>query len=179
MQGKKFHQLPHTHLQPEFLADQLGSFPADPGDLRQPDRLPLHDSQSLVTETVHDPGSHFRSDALDDPAGQVCQDLHTGLGQQTFQKFSLKLTAVAGMIAPSARDHQTLTHGRHRNGANHGHALTAAHRQPQYRITVFIILIYHRADGALNDLKFFRQIDPAPFSVFCTVETVKPSFCSR
>ena len=154
VQGKKLHDLPHSHLKPEFLSNGPGLFPGNPGDLRQPFRLPLHHRQSLISKMLHDPRRHPGADALDGPAGQVIQNFHGGLGHEPLQKFRLKLTAVAGMVAPLARDHQPLAHGRQRNGAHHRHRLTAAHIQPQDRIAVLIILVHHGADRALDDLHF-------------------------
>ena len=71
VEGEKFHQLAHTHPEPEFLADGLGFFPGDAGDFRQAGRFPLHDEQGLVAEMLHDAGGGLGADALDDPGGEV------------------------------------------------------------------------------------------------------------
>ena len=163
--GKKLHQLAHTHLQLEFLADELCLFPGNAGDLRQTLGFPLHDEQRLFSKMSDDPLCHPGTDALDDPAGKIAQNFHTGLGHEPFQKFRLKLAAVASVIAPFARHHQPLAHSGQRNGSHNRHRLAAAHIQAQHGIAVVIILIYHGAHCALEDLHFlFRQdmFSPVP-----------------
>ena len=58
------------------------------------------------------------------------------------------------MVHPFAGDHQPFTHGRQRNGADHGDGLVTAAAQPQNGIAVFIVLIDDGADGTLDDLQF-------------------------
>ena len=182
VQGEKLHELPHSHPQAEFLADGFGLFPGNPRHLRQAQRLPLHDGQCLIPELLHNPGSHFGSDSLDDPAGKIAENFRAGARHEPFQKFRLKLTAVAGVAAPFARDHQPLAHRRQRDGSHHGDGLSAPHTQPEHSIAVIIILIYHSADHALNNFQFlFVQFLSAPLSrrypvcisFYCTISDGK------
>ena len=154
MHRKELHDLPDAHLEPEFLSNRLCFFPGNAAYLCQPLRLPLHNSQGVAAEAIHDPGRHLGADTLDDPAGQVIQDLHGGLGHHALQKFCFKLTAITGMIAPAASDHQPFSHAGHGNRANHCHILPAAYTHTEDSIAIFVVLIYHSADGTLNDLQF-------------------------
>ena len=126
MQGEKLHDLPDAHMELEFLPDFPGLFPGNAGDFRKPLRLPLHDGQGLIAEHLHNPGGRSGADALDDPAGQVVEDFHGGLGHKPLQKFRLELTSIIGMGAPLARDHQPLAHRGQGDGAHHRHRLPAA-----------------------------------------------------
>jgi hypothetical protein len=66
------------------------------------------------------------------------------------------------MGTPATGNHKPLTNGRQRDGTHNRHHLAAAHIQTQNRIAIFIILIYHGADCALEDLHFLFHL-PAPF----------------
>ena len=152
MGSEKLHKLTHTHLDPELLSDLPGPLGRNAGDLRQPFRLPLHDLQGFFSEMCHDPCGGFGADPLDDPAGEICLDLAGGLGHEPLQKFRLKLLAVAGMGAPLPRYHKPLPHHRQGNGPNHRHRLALSDVQPQNGVAVVVILVYHRLDGALQNL---------------------------
>ena len=161
VQGKKLQQRPHPHLEPELLSNGLGLGIGDAGDFCKSAGFPLHDGQSVFTEVLHDPGRHPGSDALNDPAGQVTQDLHAGLGHEPLQKLRFKLFAVALMGAPAAGDQEPLAHGGPGDGAHHRVGLAVGAVQAQYGIAIVIILIHHGADGTLEDLHFhLLQIDP-------------------
>ena len=68
------------------------------------------------------------------------------------------------MGRPAAGNHEPFAHSRQRNGSHNGDHLSAAHIQPQHRIAVFIILIHHGADRALEDLHFlFHELQFSPF----------------
>ena len=58
MQGKKLHDPPYAHLQPEFFPNGHGLQGADAANFRQALRLLLHNGQGLGAETVHDPQCH-------------------------------------------------------------------------------------------------------------------------
>ena len=68
VQRKEFHQLAHTHLQPELLTDGTGLFPGNAGNLRKAQRFLLHNGQGVRAKPVYNTGSHFRADALDHTA---------------------------------------------------------------------------------------------------------------
>ena len=126
VQGEKLHNLPDTHMELEFLPDFPSLFPGNAGDFRKPLRLPLHNGQGLFAEHLHNPGGRSGADALDDPAGQIVEDFHGGLGHEPLQKLRLELTSIIGMGAPLARDHQPLAHRGQWNRAHHRHRLPAA-----------------------------------------------------
>jgi hypothetical protein len=52
----------------------------------------------LITKMIHDSRGGFGTDALNYPGGQVTEDIHAGFGHEPFQKLSLKLPAIAGML---------------------------------------------------------------------------------
>ena len=108
----------------------------------------------ILAEVADDPRRRLGADALDHPAGKVGKYFRRSLGHHTVKELRLKLLAVAGMGAPPPRYHQLLTHHRQRNGANHRHILSSTDIQAKHRVAVFIILVHHRADGALKDLHF-------------------------
>ena len=162
VQGKKLHQLADSHLKPELFANGPGLFPGNTRHFRQSLRFPLHDRQGFAAKALHNPGGHFRANALDYPAAQIIQDLHGGLGHQPFQKFRLKLPAVAGVGAPLSGDQQPLPHRRHGDGPHHGDILPPAYRQAQHSVAVVIILIDNGADGPLYHFQIFRQSSVSP-----------------
>ena len=149
VEGKELHQVAHTHLQTKLFADLTGFFVRDAADFCQPLRLPLHNQQGLVPKFVHNPGSHPGADALDDPAGQIGNNLGGGLGHQPFQKFRFKLAAIATVGSPFSCDHQPLAGGGQRNGAHHGDGLPILQAQPQHRIAIVVILKHNGTDRAL------------------------------
>ena len=119
MQREEFQQAPHSHLQPEFLADLSGPFFRNTRNDGQPFRLPLHDTQGIVPKMVHDPGGDPGADSLDDSAGEVGENIVCALRHHPFQKFRLELTAVAAVGGPLAGDHQPLTQTGQGNGTYH------------------------------------------------------------
>ena len=181
MHSKKFHQLPHSHLQAEFLAHGFCFFPGNAGNLSQPLRFPLHNQQGLLAEMLHDPRRRLGANALDDAAAEIIQDFQTGLRHQPLQKFRLELPSVAGVGAPLARHHQPFAHRGQGDGADHRHILTAAHVHAKDGIAVFVILIYHGADGALQNLQIFRQVVLSPIlsASFSGAQTVTPRSVSQ
>ena len=154
MHGKKLHQLPHSHSAVKFLSDGQSFLPGNPGNFRQPGRFPLHNLQGLIPEMPDNPGGGYRADAFDHAPGKIAQNFRFGLGHQPLQKFRLELPPVAGMTSPFSRHHQPLADGWERNGAHYGDRLPAAYRKPQDCVAVIVILIYHSANGALDNLHF-------------------------
>ena len=103
------------------------------------------------------------------------------LGHQPLQELRLELPPVAGVGAPLARHHQPLAHCGQRDGTDHRYILSAAHVQPKDGVAVFVILIYHGADGALQNLQIFRQVVLSPIlsTSFSGVQTVTPRSASQ
>ena len=129
---------------------------------------------------LHDPCRCLGADALDDAAAEIIQDFQTGLRHQPLQKFRLELPSVAGVGAPFARHHQPFAHRGQRDGADHRHILTA-HVHAKDGVAVFVILIYHSADGALQNLQIFRQVVLSPIlsASFSGAQTVTPRSVSQ
>ena len=130
---------------------------------------------------LHDPRRCLGADALDDAAAEIIQNFQTGLRHQPLQKFRLELPSVAGVGAPFARHHQPFAHRGQRDGADHRHILSAAHVHAKDGVAVFVILIYHGADGALQNLQIFRQVVFSPIlsASFSGAQTVTPRSVSQ
>ena len=154
MGGKKFHQLPHSHLKAEIFTNEQCFFRGNTGHLGKLLGIPLHDHKSSISKTFHNSCRYFGSHALDHPAGKKGQNFPGALRQQPFQKLSLKLLSIAGMGAPSACEHEPLPHRWQGDGSHHCNGLAIPHCEADDRISIFIILKHHRTDGSLEDLHF-------------------------
>ena len=172
----KFHQPPHAHLPPEALGDFQSLAPGDPGQCGQPFRVMLQHIQALASKGGHDALRRLLPDSLDDPGGEVGEDLIPALGHIPLQHLRLKLPAVGGMSCPVSRDCQALPHSRHGNGAHHGDHLPVLGLKAQHCIAVFRILKDDRRHGAIENfvihaavpLSFVLWYNKSPgFSMFC------------
>ena len=163
----KLHQTAHTGL----LTKALGHLPrlgqADVLDGSQLIRVVLQDFQGLVPKTSHQDRGRGRADALHRAAGQVLVDGPLPCRHETLGEGGLELPPVDVVVHPGAADDHALAAGGIGEAAHDRDVLPVLIRQAQNGVTVVLVFIDDRIDGAGYLQKLDVLIHAVLYSVTC------------